>query len=222
MRTAAIILAGLLAAASPVRAAEVVKLGWSHALYDAPREKPAAGIVLITGGDGRVGIGADGSVANDRNWIVWTRAAYAKAGLASLLVDRGADIAEAVALLRARGVKKVAVVGMSNGSVRALEGLSARPDKLVLVSGKLADVQGRLGSAAALPPTLVIHHRGDGCRGTPPSAVEPFAAWAGGRAQVKWMSGGVDQGDPCRPFGHHGHRGIEGQVVSAVIAFAKR
>lgn len=221
-RAASFIIAGLLATASPVQAADVVKLGWSNALYEAPRARFTTGLVLITGGDGRVGIGADGSVANDRNWIVWTRGAYSKAGIASLLVDQGADISEAVALLRARGAKKVAIVGMSNGSVRALGGLSARPDKLVLVSGKLAEVQARLGSAAALPPTLVIHHRGDGCRGTPPSAVESFAAWAGGKAQVKWTSGGVDEGDPCRPFGHHGHRGVEAQVVSAVIAFAKR
>lgn len=215
--------AALLLAASPLRAEEVVRLGWSNALLDAPKGKKAAvGLVLITGGDGRIGIGADGTVANDRNWIVWTRGSYAKAGLASILVDQGASIPAAMAVLRERGAKKIVIVGMSNGTVRALEGLSAKPDKLVLVSGKLAEVQSGVGSPSALPPTLVIHHRQDGCRGTPPAAVEPFATWAAGRAQVKWTSGGIDEGDPCRPRGHHGQRGLEGQVVSAITAFAKR
>jgi hypothetical protein len=79
-----------------------------------------------------------------------------------------------------------------------------------------------LGSPAALPPTLVVHHKQDGCRITRPEGVAPFLAWAKGKARVAWLSGGRDDGNPRQARGHHGFAGIDGQVVSAVAGFAAR
>jgi len=50
--------------------------------------------------------------------------------------------------------------------------------------------------------------------------VEPFAAWAGGRARVVWLTGGIDRGDPCQAGGHHGFAGLDAQVVGQIVAFA--
>ena len=76
-------------------------------------------------------------------------------------------------------------------------------------------------SASSLPRTLVIHHREDSCRVTLPSSVEPFMAWAGARARVTWLSGGRSEGDVCGARAYHGYNGIEGQMVGAVVRFAR-
>jgi hypothetical protein len=73
-----------------------------------------------------------------------------------------------------------------------------------------------------LPPTLVVHHRQDGCRKTAPEGVAPFIAWAHGKARVVWLDGGESEGDPCEAMAHHGFNGLDGKVVSVVAAFAQR
>jgi hypothetical protein len=125
----------------------------------------------------------------------------------------------------------VTLVGTSRGTQRAARGIAAgaRPARLVLTSGFLSDASGAsdnvvsiVGSPAALPPTLVVHHRKDGCRVTKPDGVAPFLAWAKAKARVTWLDGGTSVGDPCEARAHHGFNGIDGQVVSAVAGFAAR
>jgi hypothetical protein len=76
-----------------------------------------------------------------------------------------------------------------------------------------------LGSPASLPRTLVIHHRQDGCRRTLPAGVEPFIKWSAGRARASWVSGGINEGDPCEARAHHGFNGLDGQVVGLAAGF---
>lgn len=56
---------------------------------------------------------------------------------------------------------------------------------------------------------------------TQPAGVDPFIAWAHGKAKVVWLSGGEDSGNPCEADAHHGFAGIDGQVVSAVSGFVR-
>jgi hypothetical protein len=224
LRLTAMFAVGFLMAGLPVplvQAQEVVSIGWGKALLTMPAGKPRAVIVLVPGGDGDIGLAGDGSIARDRNWIVRTRGAYARAGMASLLLDSGASISTAVAEGR-KIAPRVIVVAMSRGSTRVPSALSSQPDGLVLASSFLEQIQGQLGSPAALPPTLVVHHRGDSCARTDAGQVAPFMGWAGNRARLVWISGGTDQGNPCGNQGHHGFVGREGAVVSAIIGFAQR
>jgi len=224
LRLWAALMVGLLVAALPasnLRAQEMVSIGWGKALLTMPTGKPRAVIVLVPGGDGDIGISGDGSVARDRNWIVRTRGAYTRAGMASLLLDAGANVGTAVSEGR-KIAPRVIVVAMSRGSTRIPSSLSAQPDGLVLASSFLDQIQGQLGSPAALPPTLVAHHRGDTCARTDAGQVAPFMAWAGSRARLVWISGGSDFGNPCGNQGHHGFVGREGAVVSAIIGFVQR
>jgi hypothetical protein len=48
---------------------------------------------------------------------------------------------------------------------------------------------------------------------TQPAGVDPFIKWAGGRARVRWLSGGANGGNPCEARSHHGYNGLDGQVV---------
>lgn len=204
-----------------------ISVGGTTAALLLPPE-PRGAVVLLAGGDGRIGVGSDGSIARAGNQLVRTREAYAARGFAVLVPDSGVDVAEAVSTMRRYG--RVTLVGTSRGTQRAARGIAAgaRPDRLVLTSGFLTDASGDpsnvaaiLGSPAALPPTLVVHHRHDGCHMTLPAGVEPFVAWAHGKARVNWLDGGASDGPPCEARAHHGFNGIDGQVVSAVAGFAR-
>jgi hypothetical protein len=201
--------------------------------------KPIGSIILLAGGDGRIGVGEGGAIARQGNQLVRTRMAYARKGFAVLVPDRGYELAPLVELMK--GVKgPVTVVGTSRGTQWAAEGIAAgaRPDKLVLTSGFLSDAStgeppvhlrrreeknatSLLGSRTLLPPTLVVHHRQDKCWLTSPEGVAPFIAWSKGKAKVTWLEGGEEVGNPCEAKGHHGFAGIDQKVVDAVAAFAR-
>jgi hypothetical protein len=119
---------------------------------------------------------------------------------------------------------KVVLVGMSLGALHVGQALAAGApvDGAVFVSGPLRNVAGAIGAPAKLPPSLVVHHRNDGCVKTPPSGVGFFEQWSGGRASVSWIStaGGPDN-QPCQSRGAHGFFVQDGPAVSAIMAFIR-
>lgn len=206
---------------------ETVTIGGSRAVLIKPAS-PRASVILMPGGSGAINAGEHGEINGLKgNQLVRTRKAYAARGLAVLVVDAGTDLSSAVQYMAA--IKRpVTVVATSRGTQRAAEGIArgARPDALVLTSGFLSaesgsgsNVMSILGSPSALPRTLVIHHRNDGCKFTAPAGVDPFVKWSAGRARVAWLSGGGEGGDPCEAGGHHGFSGLDGQVVGLAAGF---
>ena len=191
---------------------------------------PHGAIILLAGGDGQIGVGDNGFIAHPGNQLVRTRGAYARRSFAVLVPDCCVDVAAAVNYMRAYG--HVTLVGTSRGTQRAAHGVAAgaTPDRLVLTSGFLSDASGdsdnavnTIGSPDRLPPTLIVHHRQDGCRFTRPEGVQPFLDWAHGKARVVWLDGGsVVSDNPCEAFAYHGFNGIDGSVVAAVGGFAVR
>ncbi len=231
----ALCFSALALSAGPTLAADIqvsqVSVGGTTAALLKP-SKPRASIILLTGGDGYVSIDSKGDIPGrgSGNQLVRTREAYAKRGFAVLVPDSGYDLAALVTYM-GQIKRPVTVAGTSRGTQRAARGISrgARPDRLVLTSGFLSDDSGDrdnviniLGSPDALPPTLIVHHRQDGCSKTAPGGVAPFVTWSKGKARVTWLSGGSPDGDPCDADSYHGFNGIDGQVVSAVSSFAGR
>jgi hypothetical protein len=222
---AAAILVGLFSGSA--FADETVSIGGSRAVLIKP-SAPRASVILMPGGDGRINVGDHGDIhALAFNQLVRTRHAYAARGLAVLVVDADTPLDGAVRYMAA--IKRpVTVIGTSRGTLRAAEGVArgARPDALVLTSGFLSaesgggpNIMSILGTPASLPRTLVIHHRQDGCRRTLPAGVEPFIKWSAGRARASWVSGGINEGDPCEARAHHGFNGLDGQVVGLAAGF---
>jgi hypothetical protein len=214
-------------ALAPALADESVSIGGSRAVLIRP-SAPRGSVILLPGGDGAIRAGENGEIQGLRgNQLVRTRHAYAARGLAVLVADAGTDLKSAVDYMAA--IKRpVTVIGTSRGTLRAAEGIArgARPDALVLTAGFLSpdsgsgpNVMSILGSPAALPRTLVIHHRQDSCRATLPAGVDPFIKWSAGRARVSWLTGGVEEGDPCQARGHHGFNGLDSQVVGLAAGF---
>jgi hypothetical protein len=214
----------LTALTTPARSEEVVDLGGGFfgggkALLNKPVGKARAGLVLLTGGDGNIGIGADGSVARSGNWIVRTRAAYLSSGIASITLDAGADPAKAVELMRGLA-PRVVVVAMSRGALKVSGTLGQRPDGIVFASAMLDAASPSLGDPSQLPPMLIIQHRQDSCRFTLPESAQAFAQRAGSRARLLWIDGGSSTGDPCQARAYHGFIGRESTVVQAITGFA--
>ncbi len=214
-------------ASPPAFADETVNVAGSRAVLIKP-SAPRASVILMPGGNGAIRAGDAGDIHGlTGNQLVRTRKAYAARGLAVLVADASTDLKSAVEYMAA--IKRpVTVIATSLGTIRAAEGIAggARPDALVLTSGFLSQQSGGsnnvmliLGSPAALPRTLVIHHQQDNCRNTLPAGVDPFIKWSAGRARVAWVSGGVEQGDPCEAEGHHGFNGLDGQIVGLAGSF---
>lgn len=231
-RLAAAAMAALCVATVPALADATVTVGGAQAALVRPSGPAKGSIVLMAGGDGRLNIGANGSIGSLKgNQLVRTRHAYAARGFAVLVPDATVDVAAAVKYM-AEIARPVTLVGTSRGTQRAAEGIAAgaRPDALVLTSGFLSPQSGegvnrhviRLlgGSPGVLPRTLVIHHRRDACRFTLPAGVQPFLDWSKGKATVVWLDGGTAEGDPCHARGYHGFNGLDDAVVNAVVTFA--
>lgn len=206
---------------------ETVSIGGSRGVLIKPNA-PRASVILMPGGDGAIRADDQGNIqALAFNQLVRTRHAYAARGLAVLVVDSDVSLDSAVRYMAA--IKRpVTVIGTSRGTIRAAEGIArgARPDALVLTSGLLSaesgggqNVMSILGSPAALPRTLVIHHTQDGCRLTMPAGVEPFVKWSADRARARWVSGGISEGDPCQARAYHGFNGLDGQIVGIAAGF---
>jgi hypothetical protein len=214
-------------ASGPVFADETVNIGGSRAVLIKP-DAPRASVILLPGGDGAINVGENGDIGSLKfNQLVRTRHVYAERGLAVLVADTNTPLDGAVQFMAA--IKRpVTVIATSRGTLRAAEGIArgARPDALVLTSESLSaesgsgqNVMSILGSPASLPRTLVIHHSRDSCRVTLPAGVEPFVKWSAGRARAVWVSGGINEGDPCQARAYHGFNGLDGQVVGIAAEF---
>jgi len=222
MRRGAVFLVALfvVAATSEAQSEQAVQIGSAFALLDKPAN-PVGSVILVPGGDGQLGVQPDGTFsALKGNQLVRSRAQYVSHGLAALTIDRGVDVAAAVTYM-SKVAKPVVVVATSRGSLRVARALSAKPAGLVLTASFLDEVRAEVGNPAALPPTLVIHHRQDDCKKTPPSAVGPFASWGGAKVTVKWFDGGNNVGDPCQARAYHGFNGLDGAVVATVASFVQ-
>lgn len=214
-------------------------------LLNTPAEAPRAVIILLAGGHGRLGLGADGSLSSlGQNQLVRTRHQYTRFGLATLTLDlapdlRGEhddrltyathfanDIAVTIRAMRAIA-PRVVVAGTSRGSLRAAMALlkstgTERPDAVVFTSAylmpnsDLPSIQAIVGSPEALPATLIVHHREDACPDTPPEGVVPFRDWAGTSVRVIWLEGGLLDGRPCQADSPHGFAGLDAVVVEVI------
>ncbi|WP_018607377.1 alpha/beta hydrolase [Uliginosibacterium gangwonense] len=161
-------------------------------------EHPRAAVVLFSGGDGGLRIGADGSLGGGKgNFLVRSRSLFVAHDLLTVVVDapsdrqtepylggfrqtpeHAEDIRGVIAWLRRQGAWPVWLIGTSRGTQSAayvattLQGADG-PDGLVLTSTILSDKKSRPVTAMPLEslqiPVLAVHHEQDACRVCPPS-----------------------------------------------------
>lgn len=216
-------------------------------LHLAPSE-PKASVILFAGGHGALNIADSGRFGwGALNFLVRTRETFAAHGLAVAVIDKPSDMpsldrrrqtrehAEDVRAvmnwLRKEHGLPVWLIGSSRGTqsaayvAAALGGGPDSPDGLVLTSTILNDPHGRPVPEMPLErlrmPVLVVHHESDGCGLCPYGDLARLMDRLTNvpRRELVTVTGGVDQGDPCGPLGHHGFNGVEDAVVAGIAAW---
>jgi hypothetical protein len=165
--------------------------------------------------------GSGGAVPID--FMVRNEGRIRAAGIETV-VTTSPDQAAALTRTTVEQKRKVFLLGMSRGARDVAQAIQsgARPTGVVFVSGALNLAQDILGSPAALPATLVIHHRRDECRFTSPEDAQRFVAWASGKATLRWIeTKGEPHPNPCGPRGAHGFFLQDGPAVSAIVGFIR-
>lgn len=143
--------------------------------------------------------------------------------------EHAEDVRAVMAALRAEAPVPLWLVGTSMGSVSAANvavRLSAGgPDGVVLTStvmGRSREMTESLQDIALdriRVPTLVVHHRDDGCRASRYAdtswLIRQLSA-APKRERLTFTGGAAPQSDPCEPLAPHGYFGIDATVVEAI------
>jgi len=222
--------------------------GQQHVLYVAPPQ-PRATLVMFPGGDGDIGLDADGNPRHADNFAVRSRDLWVAAGFAVLIPDtfngrnlRGLRSSPAYAALigalvetaHAQAPGPVFLFGTSQGAIAAMNGAAH------LRHGEIAGVV--LSEAVSVPggshetvfdahpaqvnvPALVIANSDDRCRVAPPQEAANIAAamTTAHSATVLPVSGGDQRSSrDCGSLSPHGYYGIETSVVSAVASWIRQ
>jgi pimeloyl-ACP methyl ester carboxylesterase len=192
-------------------------------------EHPVASVILFAGGNGGLQISPDGMLGGGRgNFLIRTRAQWAEPFLTGFrqTPEHVQDIRAVIAWIREQYALPVWLVGTSRGTQSAAYAAttlprSEGPDGLVLTSTILTDNKSRPVPAMALDtlqiPTLVVHHRLDGCKVCKPEYLPELMGRLHGapRKDLIVVEGGVSEGDPCEARAYHGFNGIEETVVTS-------
>lgn len=210
------------------------------------RPNASATLVLLPGGKG--GIGLKAGVPTSENFLVRTRDRFADAGFNVAIVGKPSDRADldlvfrtspehvedlriVVEHLRAELRKPVWLVGTSRGTTSAAAAAIGLGDAIagVVLSSSITE-PGTPGAVENLPlenirvPVLVVHHRRDACRITPPEQVQRIVAGLTQSPRVKLLmvdAGSGARGKPCEALHWHGFIGMEAEAVDAMIDFIR-
>jgi hypothetical protein len=220
----AIAAAMALAAAGSALAASTVDLpasggGKQRVLYLQP-SNPVAALILFAGGDGQIKLGSDGTPLDGGNFLVRTRDAWVRQGMAVAIpdvpdnqrtlfnrrttADYAADIGQIVAYVRTQTKAPIWLVGTSQGTNAAVGGAS-RMTKGEIAGIVLTSSLTRQGDKPNLKetvfdanlagidvPVLILSHSGDKCAITPPGDAERIKAAlkSSPKVEVVMVSGG--------------------------------
>jgi dienelactone hydrolase len=218
-------------------------------LYLTPA-KPKAAAVLFAGGEGALKITDSGEFGWGKgNFLVRSRELFAEQGFAVTVVDTPSDrdglkafrqtpqhiedVRAVIAWLREQTRLPVWVVGTSNGTLSAafiateLPRGEGGPDGVVLTSSIVYARPGRTRPIPDMPlerisiPTLLVHHKQDGCVSCPFADTEKVMAklTAAPRKELIAFEGGENRGDPCEAYAYHGFNGLEREVVSKIAGW---
>jgi hypothetical protein len=218
-------------------------------LYRAP-ERPVAALVLLTGGDGVLGIDGAGRIKRDGNFLIRTREQWLARGFAVAIPDVPGDrtnllgsrlsrsygeiLRRVVEHVRSRTNAPIWLVGTSAGSPAAAVGAARLPQGEVagLVLTSSVSRPGRIVTETVFGaelervtvPTLVVSHQSDRCQFTPPSDAEAIrrALTKASKVEVMLFEGGsTPRSDACEAFSEHGYLGIETRVVDRIAGWIK-
>jgi hypothetical protein len=223
----------------------LARSGVSTSYWWMPRDGAQATLLLISGGAG--GMGFDGKAPRSDNFLVRTRDLFAAKSFnvavlglstdmrvlsqqARMSGDHAQDVLAVAMAIRAVSKQPLWLVGTSRGTISAAAAAMLDQGKdvagIVLTSGYGADrlkLRSGVLTEQAIDtikvPTLIYHHKNDGCKETQASGVAGLLADLRSAPIKKlWLveGGGPPSGDPCQPRGFHGFVGMEQQAIDDI------
>jgi predicted esterase len=211
-----------------------------------PRDDASATVVLFSGGGG--GIGYRDGEPKSGNFLIRSRAEFAKAGFNVALMgnpsdmlkltpvfrqssEHFADVRAVVQDIRARSHAPVWLVGTSQGTISAAAAgidLGTGIQGVVLTATLSGQQFGGSVSDLALNklavPVLVHQHAKDSCKVTPPYLAERLIGKLTASPVKKYMEvdGGQNPTGPaCEAFHYHGYIEMEPEAVAQISAWIK-
>jgi alpha-beta hydrolase superfamily lysophospholipase len=216
-----------------------------------PPRAPVATVILFAGGDGDLALTNAGIGKLQGNFLLRTRQRWAREGFLVAILDRpsdrsgglwnfrttaehATDVRAAIAALRETARVPVWLVGTSMGSLSAANAAArlteGGPDGIVLTSSvtetsKVSyETTRHAGLGDIRVPTLVVHHKDDGCRASPYAGAEAILRalrQAPAKELLAFEGGSPPISHPCEAKAAHGYLGIEAQVVGAIGAWIR-
>ena len=210
--------------------------------------KPDAQVILFEGGSGQVTGRNAGFVQKTRKQFAEQNLSYAMFARPSnfgshegeapqvfgkyrVSEDHIRDVDLIIAWLRAKSPAPVWLAGVSAGTV-SIGWLGTRVHEpvagLVFSSSVVGGPRrvGTLGLENIHIPTLITHHRNDGCaRFHDPRMVPVFTKLLppDTKREIVFFEGGTNVGmDPCKQQTFHTYNGIEDKVVAVIVQFIKQ
>jgi pimeloyl-ACP methyl ester carboxylesterase len=211
-------------------------------------ERPGAvaTLLLLPGGEG--GIGFKGGTPTSTNFLVRSRDLFAGRGFNVAIVGKPTDhddldevfratpshvedLRRVIENLHTQYGKPVWLVGTSRGTISAAAAAIALGDAIggVVLTSSItrpddpAAVQ-NLPLAKIRVPVLVMHHKRDSCRATPPSEAPRIMERLTGAPAKKLVmvdGGGGPYGGACQPMHWHGFIGMEQEAVDTIADFIR-
>lgn len=210
------------------------------------RPEATATVVLLPGGKGAIGM--QGGAPASQNFLVRNRDLFAAAKFNVAVVGRPGDqqdltlafrtsvdhiedLRRIVERVKRDTGKPVWLVGTSRGTTSAAAAGIALGNAIagVVLTSSITDAS-LPGAIQNMPlaelrvPVLVMHHRRDACKATPPGPVQSLLdalANAPVKRVVMPTAGGPVSGDPCEPRHWHGFSGMDEAAVEEIADFVR-
>ena len=199
-----------------------------YVLTPSTRMPPKYVLIVMPGGNGTIGLKkeADGTpfFTGKGNFLVRTRTLFADGDFAVITIDRGRSLDRmrgVVADVKAKyPMAKVYIAGTSLSTTETIfmaENMDGEVAGFIHTSS--VSSIGGLDTRNRKSRNLIVSHKYDGCRVTPPSSSIENSEHYG--TQLILVEGGFEEGDPCKAAGHHGYRGIEQEVVDKIKSWIR-
>ncbi|GCD54326.1 alpha/beta hydrolase [Acetobacter pasteurianus] len=201
---------------------------------------------MFPGGSGDIGLGKNGVIRHDHNFVVRTRRLWNRQGYAVIIPDtinhinlRGKRssatyaslIQSIIAFAHEEATVPVFLFGTSQGAIAAVNGTAHAASGTIagVVLSESVSVMGGSKETvfSATPqkvtvPVLIVANQDDRCDVAPPQAAQQIASGmtASPEVRVFMVSGGITKSKKnCSSLTPHGYFGIENDVVDKVSAW---
>ena len=186
-------------------------------------------LIMMPGGNGTMGIqkNEDGTpfFNGKSNFLIASRALLSDNDIATISIDRGRS------LNRMRGVvadikfkypqAKIYIAGTSLSTTETIyqsENMDGEVAGFIHTSS--VSSIGGLDTRKSKSRNLIVIHKYDGCRVTPPSS--GISSHEDYGTDLIVMEGGFNEGDICGPATYHGYNGIRNEVTAKIREWIKK